>query len=95
MKADIVLNRNPHNASIVVDGKPITSCVGALRVQRTDGALEIIASADTFPRLHLELLLEEMDISIEGDLIVNAIPVSDAVGKAIYESLKERYEKEI
>jgi len=94
MRADIALSTKPQNASIIVDGKSITNCVGALRVQRMDGAVDLVASAGTSPTLTLELNLKDIDVTIDGDLVVNSIPVSESVGQAIYESLKERYEKE-
>jgi len=94
MRADITLGNSPHDASVIIDGKPITNCVGALRVHRMDGAVELVASTETAPTLNLEIILEEVDVSIDGQLVVNAIPVSESIGQAIYKSLKERYEEE-
>jgi hypothetical protein len=92
MKANITLGKQPGNAAIVLDGYDVAKCTGAMRLTRMDGAVELVASVGTMPTLELTLVLESVTVSADGDLLVNAEPVSDNIGKAIYKSLKERYD---
>lgn len=91
MKAIIKLG-TPAQTAVIVDGNNLTSAVGALHLSRQDGALDITASPGTFPTLELTMVLNDAFVSVDGELVINAQPVSDSVGRAIYQSLKERYE---
>ena len=93
MKAEINLGPKSGDASVVIDGEDITRYIGALRMTRMDGSVDLAASAGTLPTLELTLVLDSVSISAEGDLIVNAEPVSDEIGRAIFEALKRRYER--
>ena len=92
MKANITLG-SPSETCIEVEGKKL-NCVGSLCVSRVDGAVDLVATPHTFPTLTLNLVLSEVSASVDGDLLINAEPISEEVGRAIYYSLKERYEKE-
>lgn len=93
MKANINLGPHAGSASIVVDGIDLAKCTGALRLTRMDGSVDLVASPGTLPTLELTIVLESVSLSADGDLIVNAEPVTDEIGRAIYKSLKNRYEQ--
>lgn len=89
------MNFTPGNSGenlIEIDGFPLVCGVSRVAVRAMDGSVYFVATPDSFPALELELMLEEVAISADGTLLVNANPVSDEVGLAIYQSLKERYE---
>lgn len=93
MKANINLGPHAENASIVVDGVDLAKCTGALRITRMDGSVDLVASPGTLPTLELTLALESVSLSVDGGLVVNAEPVTDEIGRAIYKSLRDRYEQ--
>ena len=90
MKAEIILGA-PGDSSIVIDGKELNNLVGGVRIVRMDGAVEIEQTAHTFPTVELSLVLVSAAVNFDGEVIINAEPVSDEIGKAIYESLKDKY----
>ena len=81
-------------SSIVIDGVDLANCTGAIALTRLDGAVTLVASPQTTPTLTLTLVLENVSVSTEGELLVNAVPVTDAIGYKIYQDLKERYTTE-
>lgn len=83
MKADITLGSSPGSASVKLDGVELASGTSGLVIKGMAGAV---------PVLELNLLLTEARVSVEGALIINAHPISEEIGRAIYESLKQRYE---
>ena len=93
MKAKINLGPLARDASIVVDGIDLTKCTGALRLTRMDGSVDLVASPGTLPTLELTLVLESVSLSADGGLVVNAEPVTDEIGRAIYKSLRTWYER--
>lgn len=91
MKANITLNQGQGN-SIVIDGQDIAGRVVCMEVTALNGKASLIAMPGNSPTLTVTLNLDETHLNAEGDVVINAEPVSDEIGRAIYQSLKDRYE---
>jgi hypothetical protein len=83
MKAEIRLTNG--DASVVVDGNEM----------RYISSINVYGSADGTNELTLVVILREFDVTVDGRIIVNATPITDEFGRAIYESLKQRYETDL
>jgi len=86
MKAIINLGTGPGEDNKII--------VGERDYSNVTRSIELTASYDTSTTLHMTILLDKAFVSAEGELFINAEPVSDEVGEAIYKSLKQRYEFE-
>ncbi len=82
---ELNLKRRPGlGNSIKIDGAELAGMVSHL---------ELDVDAHTEPVLRLTLPAVSTAAIIDGRVAINAIPVSDAVGRAIYNSLRTRYEE--
>lgn len=70
------------NTTLTVDGTEMANLVERAFVEIRPGR----ATA------RLDVCLQCCDIDVDGVVKFNGCPVSDAIGRAIFESLKERYE---
>ncbi len=46
-------------------------------------------------KLNLEMFLKDAEIDLEGNLSIKGVPLNDEIGKAIYESLKDKYAEKL
>ncbi len=83
MKADIRLEKG--NADVAIDGNKMSFI----------SAINVYGRADGINTVTLDLVLHDFDVTADGELVINARPVTDEVGRAIYESLKLRYETDL
>jgi len=81
MKAKLSLQ--PNTANINIDGYQFEKAVTGLIIEANPGKI---------PKFNIDLLIFESEIEIEGVLSINATPISDEIGLAVYNSLKARYE---
>ena len=69
---------------VEIDGKELGNLTQAINISCTTGDI---------PRITLDMFMFEGEITIEGEIYINAIPVDDYIGRKIYESLKGKYEE--
>lgn len=81
--ANITLGKAADNR-VEIDGKPIVDAITSLTVRQFAGGLA---------SLELDMVLATSGITLDGELTINAIPVSEEVGRQIYASLRARYDR--
>lgn len=77
-----IINESAGSTTLTVDGADIANLVTRAFVEIRPRR----ASA------RLDVCLESYAINVDGAVSFNGCPVTDAIGRAIFESLKERYE---
>ena len=83
MKAKYILGSDLYSQKLLLDGVDVSQHVHNMTVT---------ASPDEIPELTVTFFLTESDVDIENaNVVINAEPLSEELGKAIYESLKKRY----
>lgn len=71
--------------SIIIDGIDMSKLVSSVDVH---------TSVDHGSTVNIEIFLIDCDVAIDGEVKINAIPVSDEIGRGIYQKLKELYEQQ-
>lgn len=84
-KATLNLRRNSfgETPAIEIDGQ---------RLDHITTAITIRKFGHEAPTIELDLFLTSVGATIEGDLTINAVPVTDEIGRQIYQALRARYE---
>ena len=77
------LGRGSGDTKFEIDGQDITSILGATSIRFKPGSLA---------HMELDIHLMNCNIDAESTVSINAIPVSYAIGKEVYMSLKKLYE---
>lgn len=86
MKQKIKIKSNPGCITLpklFIDGKEISHFGFKIEVNR-----------ESIPHMTAEMFLKDCEISIDGIVSIDGHPVSDEIGKQIYEQLKSRYESD-
>jgi len=81
-KIQINASKNVFDRKILIDGKPVFASAAILQLD-TRG----------LPTLAISIpIVTECEVEGEAEIKINAAPVSDEIGRKVYEALKERYE---
>lgn len=70
-------------STINIDGVLLGPLVKSVTIRQSGGVQ---------PSVMLELVLHSLDVTTDGAININATPVTDKIGRAIYEALRSRYE---
>jgi hypothetical protein len=66
--------------------------IDGVRLDKMTTGITVRMAAGDIPTIDLDLVLTSIGATVEGDLTVNATPVTDEIGQQIYQALRARYE---
>jgi len=81
-KIEILQNKGEHTPTILVDSERVP-------VQSFNFKWKV---GDPIPVIELSVLVAESEVTLEGEVKINTIPVSDEVALKLYEDLRKKYE---